>query len=139
MSIGNPIRITYNNQSARINVTATAGQTVFTVTGGYKVPHLDVFRNGVKLINSVDFTALDGSSCTLTSPATVGDVIEFAVTDDFRVADVMGRNSNQTLNGDLAVTGVITATGNINTNSDYLLNGNSYTDYLTALTIALGF
>ena len=51
----------------------------------------------------------------------------------------MGRNSNQTLNGDLTVTGIITATGNINTDSDYLLNGNSYTDYLTALTIALGF
>lgn len=139
MPIGNPIRITNNNQSSRINVTATAGQTVFTVTGGYKVPHLDVFRNGVKLVNGLDFTALDGSSCTLAAPATVGDIIEFAVTEDFRVADVMGRNSNQTLNGDLAVTGVITATGNINTNSDYLLNGNSYTDYLTALSIALGF
>ena len=73
------------------------------------------------------------------SPATLGDVIEFAVIEDFRVADVMGRNSNQTLNGDLTVTGIITATGNINTDSDYLLNGNSYTDYLTALTIALGF
>ena len=77
--------------------------------------------------------------CTLLSPATLGDVIEFAVIEDFRVADVMGRNSNQTLNGDLTVTGIITATGNINTDSDYLLNGNSYTDYLTALTIALGF
>jgi hypothetical protein len=140
MGIGNPINVTgSNNRSARVNVTATAGQTVFTVTGGYKVPHLDVFRNGVKLVRNVDYTALDGSSCTLLSPATVGDIIEFSIIDDFRVADVMGRNSNQTLNGDLTVTGIITATGNINTDSDYLLNGNSYTDYLTALTIALGF
>ena len=139
MGIGNPIRITNNNQSARLNVTATAGQTVFTVTTGYKVPHLDVYRNGVKLVTGVDYTALDGSSCTLISPASVGDTIEFAVIEDFRVADVMGRNSNQTLNGDLSVTGIITATGNINTNGDYFLDGNSYTDYLTALTIALGF
>ena len=139
MGIGNPIRITNNNQSARLNVTATAGQTVFTVTSGYKVPHLDVYRNGVKLVTGVDYTALDGSSCTLISPASVGDIVEFAVIEDFRVADVMGRNSNQTLNGDLSVTGIITATGNINTNGDYFLDGNSYTDYLTALTIALGF
>jgi hypothetical protein len=139
MGIGNPIRITNNNQSARLNVTATADQTVFTVTSGYKVPHLDVYRNGVKLVTGVDYTALDGSSCTLVSPASVGDIIEFAVIEDFRVADVMGRNSNQTLNGDLSVTGIITAQGNINTNGDYFLDGNSYTDYLTALTIALGF
>ena len=65
------------HRSKRVNVTATAGQTVFTVTGGYKVPHLDVFRNGVKLVRNADYTALDGSSCTLLSPATVGDIIEF--------------------------------------------------------------
>ena len=67
MGIGNPINVTNNNRSARLNVTATAGQTVFTVTGGYKVPHLDVFRNGVKLVTNVDYTALDGSMHSLVS------------------------------------------------------------------------
>ena len=55
---------------------ATSGQTAFTITGGYTVNMVDVYRNGVKLDNSTDFTATNGTSITLTDAATLNDIIE---------------------------------------------------------------
>jgi hypothetical protein len=60
----------------RQNFTATAGQTVFTVTGGYTPNQLDVFQNGTKLVTSVDVDVSNGSTFTLTTPAVVGDSLE---------------------------------------------------------------
>ena len=65
MAIGNPITLTNNVASKIISVTATAGQTAFTVTGGYRINQLAVSRNGVQLTQSSDFTANDGSTVTL--------------------------------------------------------------------------
>lgn len=60
----------------RAVIVATAGQTVFTIPNGYNPGFVDVFLNGVKIINTVDFTALGGNTITLTSPAALNDVIE---------------------------------------------------------------
>ena len=65
MPLGNPIQ--KNNDTRIVSATATAGQVQFTVTGGYTINAISVFRNGVRLSNSDDFTASDGStvSCLL--------------------------------------------------------------------------
>jgi hypothetical protein len=68
-------------------VTATAGQTVFNANGGYTVGYLDVFLNGAQL-QTVDFTATNGSSITLTESAQVGDVIRLVAWGTFNVAAV---------------------------------------------------
>ena len=88
MAIGNPITLTSNVASKTISVIATAGQTLFTVTGGYRI-NQEVFRNGVRLLDSRDYEARNGSTVTLLSAATVGDALEFQVFDDFRVADAI--------------------------------------------------
>ncbi len=109
MAIGNPITLTNNVASKTISVTATADQTLFTVTGGYRINQLAVFRNGVRLADGADFTARDGSSVTLLSPANLGDTLEFQVFDDFRVADaIVSAEASQTIQGDLTVTGTLT-------------------------------
>jgi len=109
MAIGNPITLTNNVASKSISVTATADQTLFTVTGGYRINQLAVFRNGVRLADGADFTARDGSSVTLLSPANLGDTLEFQVFDDFRVADaIVSAEASQTIQGDLTVTGTLT-------------------------------
>jgi hypothetical protein len=59
MPIGNPVTLTSNVASKVISVTATSGQTVFNVQGGYRINQISVFRNGVKLTES-DYTARDG-------------------------------------------------------------------------------
>ena len=114
MAIGNPITLTNNVSSKTISVTATADQTLFTVTGGYRVNQLAVFRNGVQLSQSSDYTANDGSTVTLVSAANVGDTLLFEIIDDFRVADaIQSAASAQTINGNLTVTGTFTADGGV--------------------------
>ena len=105
MAIGNPITLTNNVASKNISVTATADQTLFTVTGGYRINQLAVFRNGVRLVSGSDFTANDGSSVTLVSAANNGDTIEFQIFDDFRVADAINSAGDQSLDGSLSATG----------------------------------
>ena len=108
MAIGNPITLTNNVAAKVISATATANQTLFTVTGGYRINQIAVFRNGVRLVDSSDYTARDGASVTLLSPATEGDTLEFQIFDDFRVADaIVSNESEQTISGSLNVTGGI--------------------------------
>ena len=109
MAIGNPITLTNNVASKIISVTATADQTSFTVTGGYRINQIAVFRNGVQLAQSSDFTANDGSTVTLLNAANVGDTVTFRIFDDFRVADAVQSNAPaQTIDGNLTVTGTLT-------------------------------
>jgi len=58
----------------RTTYTATSGQTVFTAN--YDVGYIDVFLNGIKLLVGTDFVATSGSSITLSSGATSGDIVE---------------------------------------------------------------
>ena len=109
MAIGRPVSLTNNVASKTISVTATASQTLFTVTGGYRINQLGVFRNGVRLVDGSDYTARDGATVTLLSPADTGDSLEFQIFDDFRVADAIATAAaDQTINGNLTVTGSIT-------------------------------
>ena len=122
MAVGRPIRLTPNVARKTITVTATADQTDFTPSGGYRINELGVYRNGVRLVQGQDYTAVDGATVTLVNGCTVGDVVEFQVFDSFNIADAIGSNGNQTMGGDLTV-GVSTlysgATGILSTNTIY--------------------
>ena len=108
MAIGRPLNLTPNVATKNISVTATSGQTQFTVTGGYRINEIAVYRNGTRLVDGRDFTATDGSLVTLLSGATVGDSIEFQIFDSFNVANTIKPNeSDQTINGNLTVTGTL--------------------------------
>jgi hypothetical protein len=110
MSIGNPISLTSQVASKTISIIATASQTAFTVTGGYRINQLAVFRNGIRLVDSRDYEARDGATVTLLSAASEGDAVEFQVFDAFQVADTINPYSTyQTIDGNLNITGIITA------------------------------
>jgi hypothetical protein len=109
MAIGRPVSLTSNVASKSISVTATENQTLFTVTGGYRINELAVFRNGARLVDGQDYTARDGATVTLIQGANLNDTLEFQVFDDFRVADaIVNADSDQTINGNLTVTGTLT-------------------------------
>ena len=108
MAIGRPITLTSNVASKTLSITATAGQTLFQPSGGYRINQIAVFRNGTRLVDGQDFTARDGASVTLLSGATVGDVLEFQIFDSFNVSAAINDNGNQTLDGALVVTGGVT-------------------------------
>ena len=59
----------------RQTFTATASQTTFG-TAGYTVGYIDVFMNGVKLVDGTDYTATNASEVVLTTgaAAAAGDI-----------------------------------------------------------------
>ena len=106
MPIGRPLDLPANVARKDISAIATAGQTIFTVTGGYRINELGVYRNGVRLVVGRDYTASDGATVTLLSAATVNDVLNFQIFDSFNIADAINSDSSdQTINGNLTVTG----------------------------------
>ncbi|CAB5220356.1 hypothetical protein UFOVP236_36 [uncultured Caudovirales phage] len=54
----------------------TTSTTTFTPSSGYTIGYLDVYHNGVKLVNGDDYTASNGSTFALTSAAQNGDTVE---------------------------------------------------------------
>ena len=109
MPLGRPISLTDNVASKIIRVLATNNQTVFTVNGGYRINQIGVFRNGVRLSNSSDFTATDGSTVTLLNAASLNDEILFEIQDDFRVSDaIVSAATGQVISGGLTVAGTLT-------------------------------
>ena len=114
MPIGRPLDLTANVATKVISATATASQTQFTVTGGYRINQLGVFRNGVRLVDGVDFTATDGSIVTLLTPSAESDTLEFQIFDSFNVANTIKPNeSTQTISGKLTVTGDLTLSSDV--------------------------
>ena len=69
-------RVTFSSIFTRTTIAADSGQTVFAAT--YTPSYVDVFLNGVKIRDSDDFTATNGTSITLVSdPAlSAGDIVE---------------------------------------------------------------
>ena len=111
MPIGNPVTLTSNVVSKTISDTATASQTLFNVTGGYRINSLGVFKNGSRLQDGVDYIARDGLTVTLLSAASGGDKLQFVVFDTFRVAEaIRPAVDEQTIRGNLNVVGILSCT-----------------------------
>ena len=58
--------------------TATSGQTVFNISGGYLLDNIEVFVNGAKLSPN-DFTANDQSTVVLNTPSLQDDIVQIIV------------------------------------------------------------
>lgn len=74
--------------------TATAGQTTFTIPGGYQVGDIDVYLNGIRLIESDDFFASNGSTVVLTLGANVGDSVAVLCYYQFNVANTWTKSES---------------------------------------------
>jgi hypothetical protein len=96
-----------NGTADRFTYTATASQTTFTGADdntnslSYDAGFIDVYMNGVKLVNGSDFTATNGTSIVLTSGAAANDTIEIIAYGTFTL-------SNQSINDmtDVSTSGV---------------------------------
>jgi len=109
--LGNENTLTGTQNSKRIVVQATPNQTISTVTGGYTIDQLDVYRNGVKLAPGDDYNARNGTTVTFINACNVGDDLQYVVFEAFDVANALGNSGDQSLVGSLTATGIITATG----------------------------
>ena len=82
----------------------TGVTTTFVFNSGYSVGYLDVYVNGSKLVNALDYTATDTQNVTLTTAAENGDVVEFVAYKAFNLTNVVTQAS-----GDLTVDGSVSA------------------------------
>jgi hypothetical protein len=96
---------TVNGTSARFKYTASGGQTTFTGsddngnTLAYDAGFIDVYLNGVKLVNATDVTVTSGTSVVLASGATANDIIDIVAYGTFNVASIAASNiTSGTLN-----------------------------------------
>lgn len=65
-----------NGTNTRQVFTATEAQTVFVLTKDYDIGFIDVYQNGVKLVNDVDVDVSSGTEIVLTTGAASGDTID---------------------------------------------------------------
>lgn len=72
--------------------TATAGQTSFTVSGGYLPTLVEVYQNGVLLVNGTDVTVTSGTTVNLAVGAVAGDIIQVIGNSTFNIANVDAGN-----------------------------------------------
>jgi hypothetical protein len=112
-----------SSQRVATTFTATAGQTAFNPVGGYTLGYTDVYLNGVKLIDGVDFTAADGVTITLVAGAALNDNLEtlcytpHGLSDGYTKPEADARYQ-ATSNGSIDVTGTVTAAAGIFTTAD---------------------
>jgi hypothetical protein len=100
-----------NSGYVRQSFTASSGQTSFTITGGYLANLVDVYQNGVKLVNGTDVTITSGSTVNLAVGATTGDIIEVIGLSAFSLGAIYNQVGNagpvvmrnRIINGGMAV------------------------------------
>jgi hypothetical protein len=121
---------------------ATAGQTSYTFTGGYRVDYTFVWVNGA-LLSSTDITATDGTTITFASALAAGDevrALSFKAVGTVAVADITGlqtaldakvSKTGDTMTGDLTVPS-LTDSGNLT----FTGTGNRITGDFSNATIA---
>ena len=98
---------TINGTSARFTYTASANQTTFTGsdnngnTLAYDAGFVDVFLNGVKMVNGTDVTVTSGNSVVLASGANASDTVDIVGFGTFNVASIAASSiTSGTLNND---------------------------------------
>ena len=86
------IRTPVNGIYEEVTYTATEGQTVFSIT--YSIDYIDVYMNGSKLVDGVDFTATNGTSITLLEAASAGDVVNIVAYGTFQLPDFYNKSTS---------------------------------------------
>ena len=82
-----------NGTANRFKYTATASQTTFTGADdntnvlAYDAGFIDLFLNGIRLVNGTDFTATNGTSIVLTVGASLNDILEIVAYGTFELAN----------------------------------------------------
>lgn len=82
------------------SITATAGQTTVYPTGGYTIGYIDVWVNGARLTEVLDFTADNGVSVVFNPALDPDDQVEIVAYGSFSFADAI-RRSGDTVGGTL--------------------------------------
>ena len=87
-----------NGTSQRFTYTASGGQTTFSGNDNnsnnltYDSPFIDVYLNGVKMVNGTDVTVTSGNSVVFASGVSAGDTVDLVTFGTFNVAAINAGN-----------------------------------------------
>lgn len=124
---------TINGTANRYNYVATSGQTSFAAT--YDAGYVDVYRNGVKLVKTTDYTDTSGTDIVLTTGATVGDTIDIVAYGTFNIAVIPAANITGTVAVANGGSGATTLTGILKGNGTSAFSAaTAGTDYVAPAT-----
>jgi hypothetical protein len=141
-----------NGTADRFKYTSQANQLIFTGvddnsnTLSYDAGFLDVYLNGIKLVNGSDFTASNGTSIVLTTGASASDILEVIAYGTFQLANFSITDANdvpplgtagQVLKVNSGATGLEFSTiqaSEITTVGNYFSNWNEISSNLTTTT-----
>ena len=104
----------------RQTFTAVSGQTSFA-TAGYTAGFVDVYMNGVRLVDGTDFAATNGSDVVLTTGAATGDIIDVLM---FTAVDLATAVGGGRYKGERGTLGPAAAAGDIFRVNEQTLNAN---------------
>jgi len=113
------------------NITATASQTTFNITGGYIVGYVDVYLNGVLLTPS-DYTATDGLTVVLGTGATASDEFQAISYQPVSLTNVLP-STGGTVSGNVTITGTLSLTTDL-----AVADGGTGASSFTANNVLLG-
>ena len=115
-------RTIVNRQTTHVT---TGVQTSFTMTAGYEIGYLDVYLNGIKQTETLDYTASDGSTINfaLSYPPVNGDVLEFVAFETLNISNIKSARRNFSVGQDLDVSGKVTIGSSLTVASDLVVNG----------------
>ena len=115
-------RTIVNRQTSHVT---TGVQTSFTMTVGYEIGYLDVYLNGIKQTETLDYTASDGSTISF-SPSFApmnGDVLEFVAFETLNISNIKSARRNFSVGQDLDVSGKVSIGSSLSVASDLVVNG----------------
>lgn len=107
---------------ARQFLTATGSVGLVTFNSGYTPGYLDVFLNGVKLQDAVDYSAGDGRVVNFTTNATEGDVIEMVA---YKALTLGSSNIGVSSAGEIIASTGVQTLNFVGTGNTFLLRGNT--------------
>ena len=96
-----------NSAIVRQTYSLTSETTELSFTAGYIVGFVDVYLNGVKLIDTEDYEATNASTIGLTTAAPSGDVVEVVAYKALNVGSVTNANANFSVAGDTTLSGTV--------------------------------
>ena len=106
-SVGNVANAAERKQTYSITTATTS------LTGlAYTPTKVHVFHNGVRLVDSTDYTATNGTSITLTNAAQNGDEVVVISYPSFQTSDTVSAANGGTFAGNVAMSGTLDVTGN---------------------------
>jgi predicted RecA/RadA family phage recombinase len=130
-----------NGTSQRYNYTATNAQTTFTGADNngntltYDAGYIDVYLNGVKLLNGTDVTVSSGTSVVLATGATAGDVVDIVAYGTFSVASLNADNLDSGTVPSARISGAYTGITQTGTLASFASTGIDDNATSTAITI----